>query len=112
MRQAQAGKREARKIAQQESKGVGLRGVKDDRTWSGVATSLTRSLFLVRLFNGVENSVGPLDMNLDFEDLIQQAADICPGLFGLGAKSFDELCRRTNPLGCLGDGIFYFSECF
>ena len=81
-------------------------------TERGVATSLTRSLFLVRLFNGVENSVGLLDTDLDFEDLIQQAADICPGLFGLGAQSFDELCGRTNPLGCLGNGIFYFSEGF
>ena len=73
---------------------------------------LAGRLFLIGFFDRIKNGARALNIDLDFEDLIKQAADIGASLFGLRTESFDKLSGRTYPLGRLGDGAFYFPEGF
>lgn len=73
---------------------------------------LAGRLFLIGFFDRIKDSARALNIDLNFEDLIEQAADIGASLFGLGTQSFDKLGGGTYPLGRLGDGAFYFAEGF
>lgn len=73
---------------------------------------LAGRLFLIGFFDRIKHGARALNINLDFEDLIEQATDIGAGFFGLGTEPFDKLSSGTYPLGRLGDGAFYFAEGF
>ena len=73
---------------------------------------LTGRLFLIGFFDRIKDGARALNIDLDFEDLIKQAANIGTSFFGLGTESFDKLGGGTYPLGRLGDGAFYFAEGF
>ena len=73
---------------------------------------LTGRLFLIGFFDRIKDGARTLNIDLDFEDLIEQAANIGTSFFGLGTESFDKLGGGTYPLGRLGDGAFYFAEGF
>ena len=73
---------------------------------------LTGRLFLIGFFDRIKDGARALNTDLDFEDLIKQAANIGASFFGLGTESFDKLSGGTYPLGRLGDGAFYFAEGF
>ena len=87
------------------------RGTKQSGTMR-IFLLLAGRLFLICFFDRIKNSARALNIDLDFEDLIEQAANIGAGLFGLGTESFDKLGGRTYPLGRLGHSTFYFAEGF
>ena len=73
---------------------------------------LAGRLFLIGFFDRIKHGARALNIDLNFEDLVEQAANIGAGFFGLGTESFDKLSGGTYPLGRLGDGAFYFTEGF
>src|SRR5262249_489087 len=69
-------------------------------------------LFLVSFLHCVEDRAGPLHIELNLKDLIQQTTNVSTRLFGLWPESLHQLRCRAESLRCLGDRVLNFSEGF